>query len=125
MGKSIADIKKERGIGGPPLLHGSDVPRKFNSVKVTCSQLRESPKNFGSPMIMEFAKPVYNCEAMAINMTNLRALAVLSGAKKPDEADIDKLSAWCKGKQFIFHIAMVNNPQANTMTRSLFLDETE
>jgi len=125
MGRSIADIKKERGIGGPPLLHGSDVPRKFNSVKVKCSVLRESPKNFGSPAIMEFDKPVFDCEAMSINMTNLRSLAVASGAKKPDEADFDKVAAWCAGKDFTFFVGMVNNPKTNSMTRSLFLDETE
>ncbi len=30
MGKSIADMKQERGIGGPPMLRGQDVPRSVN-----------------------------------------------------------------------------------------------
>ena len=58
MGKTIGDIKSERGIGGPPMLHGSDLPQKVSSVTITVKELREAPANFNSPAIIDLAEPV-------------------------------------------------------------------
>lgn len=118
MGKSIKDMNK--GAGGPPLLHGSDVPAKVATVKITVKELREAPENFNSAAIIDLAEPVYECEAFAVNITNLKALAKLSGGD--DDMDFDKLASKVRGKSFILHVGMVNNPQTKKMVRSLFFD---
>ena len=125
MGKTIAEIKAERGIGGPPMLHGSDVPAKQNHFKVICKELREAPKNFNSPAIMDFEKEVFGKTCMAINMTNIRALASIAGFEDADNADFDKIAAKLKGKTIDVSVALVNNPKINKMTRSIFFEVEE
>lgn len=116
MGKSIGSMSK--GSGGPPLLHGSDVPQKVTSIKIKVKELREAPENFNSAAIIDLSEPVYECEAFALNITNLKALAKLNGGD--DNMDFDTLANKVRGKSFILHIGMVNNPQTKKMVRSLF-----
>jgi hypothetical protein len=124
MAKTIADIKSERGIGGPPMLHGSDLPQKVNSVTITVRELREAPANFNSPAIIDLAEPVYGKEAFAVNMTNLRRLAALVGFNDPDTADFQQVrERVLKRKKFKLAIALVNNPKIGKLTRSLFFEE--
>jgi len=124
MGKTIRDIKSERGIGGPPMLHGSDLPQKVSSVTITVKELREAPANFNSPAIIDLAEPVYGKEAFAVNMTNLRRLAGAVGFDDPDAADFEQVRARVlKKKKFKLVVALVNNPKINKMTRSLFFEE--
>jgi hypothetical protein len=118
MGKSIRDMNK--GGGGPPLLHGADVPNKVTSVKIKIKELREGPENFNSAAIIDFVEPVYECEAWAVNITNLKALAKLNGLD--DDADFDVLAAKVRNKTFTLHVGMVNNPQTKKMVRSLFFN---
>ena len=122
MGKSIADIKTERGIGGPPMLHGSDLPAKVNSVTIICRELREAPAQFKSPAIMDFGKPVYDKQCMAVNLTNLRILASLAGFSEDeaDSADFDVIAKKCDGKKFTLVKTLVMNPKLGKMTPSLF-----
>lgn len=123
MGKSVADMKAERGIGGPPMLHGSDLPAKQNSITVKCKELREAPSNFKSPCIMDFEKPAIADRAcMAVNLTNLRILARLVGFSEDEAetADFDVIAKKCQGKKFTLVKALVNNPKINKMTPSLF-----
>lgn len=121
MGKSISDMRSERGGGGPPMLHGSDLGRTEASVKIKIKELREAPKNFNSPAIIDLAEPVHEKLAFAVNITNLRALAVLAGFND-DDADFDKVAERVKGKTFTLYKSMVNNPKTNKMTSSLFFD---
>jgi hypothetical protein len=119
--RTIRDIKAQRGIGGPPMLHGSDLPKSVNHVDVVVRELREAPDNFRSPAILEFEKPVHGKECMAINITNLRALAALAGFSDIENAPFDDVAKRLKGKTIRFTVAMVNNPQTREFTRSLFV----
>ncbi len=119
MGKSIADMKAERGIGGPPMLRGQDIPRSVTKLKIKVKELREAPANFKSPAIIDLAEPVHEREAFAVNITNLRALAELAGLD-PEAADFDILAGKVRGKSFNLHVTMTNNPQTKKMVRSLF-----
>lgn len=119
MGKSIADMKSERGIGGPPMLRGQDVPKSVTKLKIKVKELREAPANFKSPAIIDLAEPVHEREAFAVNITNLRALASLVGLD-PEQADFDILANKVKGKTFELYVSMTNNPNTKKMVRSLF-----
>lgn len=123
MGKTLTDMKREHGISGQPMLHGSDVPSKVNKLTVVCKELREAPKNFKSVAIMDFAAPVYEKEAMAINITNYRMLATIAGFDEPDNADFDEIAAKLKNKKLKLQVALANNPDINKMVRSLFFTE--
>jgi len=57
-----------------------------------------------------------------VNMTNLRALATMAGYKNADDADVDKVASWAKGKTLTLYASLVNNPKTKEMTRSLFLN---
>lgn len=122
MGKTIGDMRKERGGGGPPMLHGSDLNAREQTVKIKVKELREAPKNFNSPAIIDLAEPVHEKQAFAVNITNLRALAELMGFKlgEGDEVDFDALAAKVRGKTLTLYRSMVNNPKTNKMTHSLF-----
>ena len=119
MGKSIADMKQERGIGGPPMLRGQDVPKSATSVKIKVQELREAPQNFKSMAIIDLAEPVHGREAFAVNITNMRALAELAGLD-PEQADFDVLAKKVQGKTYTLHVTVVNNPNTKKMVRSLF-----
>jgi hypothetical protein len=123
MGKSIADVKKERGIGGPPMLKGSDVPKNVTKFKIKIGDLREAPAVFKSPFIIDLADAVYGKEAFAVNITNLRALAEMAGLD-PETADCDAIAKKMKGKTVQVYISMTNNPQSKKMVRSLFFSTT-
>lgn len=124
MGKSIAEIKAERGIGGPPMLRGQDVPTGKQSFKIKVRELRESPKNFKAPFIIDLDGEVFGRAAFAVNMTNLRALAELESLD-PDTADVEVLAKKVKGKSYTLHVAMVNNPSSQKIVRSLFFDSAD
>lgn len=121
MGRTIADIKGEKGVGGPPMLHGSDVPKTLSQIKITVKEMREAPKTFNSLFILDLAKPVYDTEAFAVNITNLRALAVMAG-QDPDTGDTERISKWVEGKTLTLHVALTNNPKTKKMVRSLFFN---
>ena len=114
---TISDMKKERGVGGPPMLHGSDVPKSISNFKVKCVELREAPRNFNSMAIMDIEE-VYGCAAIAINITNLKALARL--AKLDEEsADFDEIAKFVKGKTLQVYTIVTNNPKTKKQVRSL------
>ena len=121
MGKSVGEMRNERGGGGPPMLHGSDLNKSETTCKIKVKELREAPKNFNSPAIIDLAEPVHEKEAFAVNITNLRALAELVGLPG-DDADFAKIAEKVKGKTFTLYKSMVNNPKTNKMTFSLFFD---
>ena len=123
MGKSIGDMKRERGKGGPPMLHGSDLPASISQVTVVCKELREPPKQFNSMAILDFTKPVYEAESWAVNVTNLSLLAQKVGLigedDKLDDVDFDELAKKCAGKKFTLQKVMVNDPKKNKAVPSL------
>lgn len=119
MGKSISDVKQERGIGGPPMLRGQDIPKNISQIKIKVKGMREAPASFKSPYIIDLESPVHEREAFAVNITNLRALAELSG-QDADTADVDKIIKWATGKTLTLHVSMTNNPNTKKMVRSLF-----
>lgn len=116
MGKSISDMN--RGGSGAKMLHGSDLGKNENSVKIKVKELREAPSNFNSPAILDLEDPIHNCEAFALNITNLKALAVLVGLD--ETADFDLLAKKVVGKSFTLYKTLVNNPKTKKMTASLF-----
>jgi len=124
MGKSIAEMNKERGGGGPPMLHGSDLPRSITSVKIKVKELRAAPDNFKSMAIIDFESPVHECEAFAVNITNLRALCSLHGMD-PETTDFDVLANKVKGKTLTLYVGMTNNPKEKKMVRSLFFESDQ
>jgi len=124
MGKSIADMNRERGGGGPPMLHGSDLPRSVTSVKIKIKELRVAPDNFNSLGIIDFAEEVHGCEAFAVNITNLRSLCTIHGLD-PETTDFDVLANKVKGKTLTLYATMVNNPKEKKMVRSLFFDSDQ
>jgi hypothetical protein len=100
--------KKATLPGGAPLLKGSDVPKNVNSIKVKVTAVREAPKNFQSPIIIDIQE-MYGKSAMALNKTSCQALA-----DRYDD-DLEKLV----GKTVQFWIALQNNPKSGKLTRSL------
>ena len=101
------------------MLHGSDLPKSATQVKIKVKELREAPKNFNSPAIIDLSEPIAEKLSFAVNITNLRALAELCGLD-PETADFESVAAKAKGKQFTLYKTMVNNPKTNKMTFSLF-----
>lgn len=116
---SFKDEFKKKGVEGPPLLHGSDVPAKVSSVTVVVKEIRIAPDNFGSIAIIDFSKPVFECEAWAVNKTNLKALLEKFGLT--EDAEIDELNTKLAGKKLTLAKVMVNNPQTKKMGPSLFV----
>jgi len=116
---SIKDTFKAKGVEGPPLLHGTDLPAKVSSVTVIVKEIRSAPDNFNSIAIMDFKTPVYECESWAINKTNMKAL--LEKFNLTDEVEIEELSEKMKGKKITLTKVMVNNPQTKKPTPSLFV----
>jgi ABC-type multidrug transport system ATPase subunit len=116
---SIKDVFDEKGGEGRTLLHGSDIPKKVNSVTIVVEGIREAPKSFKSICILDFAKPVHECESWAVNKTNMRALLEKFGLT--DEDELNDLSVKMKGKKISLGVAIVNNPQSGKMVRSLFV----
>jgi len=106
-----SDKRKTKG-GGKPLLHGSDLPAKVNSVTVKVKECREAPENFGAFYILDFAEPVYETEGWAVNKTNGDKLAELFGDDWPEKI---------AGKKITLAKLMVNNPQTKKPTQSLFV----
>lgn len=102
------------------MLHGSDLAKSVREVKIKIKELREAPKNFNSPAIIDFADEVNGKTAFAVNITNLRALAELAGFDKPDEVDFEKLRDKVNGKIFTLYKTMTNDPKKNKMVYSLF-----
>jgi hypothetical protein len=124
MGKTIGEMKQERGISGPPVLHGSDVPMKFRNkpIEILVKDLREPPKNFKSIAIIDFEKPVFDKLAFAVNSTNIGALCVQAGlGDDASVVDFEELRARViKKKRFHLSVGYVNNPKINKMVPSLF-----
>lgn len=116
---SIKDQFKAKGVEGPPLLHGSDLPSKMTSVAVIVKELRTAPDNFSSIAILDFEKPVLECEAWAVNKTNLRAL--MEKFECTEEDEIEDLSKKMSGKKITLTKVMVNNPQTKKVGPSLFV----
>jgi hypothetical protein len=116
---SIKDTFKAKGVEGPPVLHGTDLPAKVSSVTVICKELRLAPDNFKSIAILDFMKPVYECEAWAVNKTNMRAL--LEKFRLTEEDEFEDLAAKIVGKKITLTRVIVNNPQTKKMVPSLFV----
>ena len=122
MGKTLDQMRSERGTGGPPMLHGSDLHKSETSIKIKVKELREAPKNFNSPAIIDLLEPIHGKSAFAVNITNLQALAELVGFTDGKTADFDAVAAKVKGKTFTLYKTLANNPSTNKMTFSLFFE---
>lgn len=116
---SIKDTFKQKGVEGPPLLHGTDLPAKVSSVTIVVKELRSAPDNFNSIAILDFKTPVYECESWAVNKTNMRAL--LEKFNLTEEAELEELSQKMTGKKITLNKVIVNNPQTKKMGPSLFV----
>ena len=108
------NAKKESLPGGAPLLKGSDIPKGTTSIKVKVKAVREAPKNFSSPIIMDI-EPLYEKSALALNKTSCQALADRYGD------DLEGLV----GKTIKLWIGMQNNPKTGKLGRSLTAVEPE
>ncbi len=94
---------------GPSLLTGSDVPTGTKTVTIVVAAIRESPKEFSAPAIIDLKKPVYDKAAWAVNKTNLKAIIKIFGD------DPQKLA----GKKIKLEIISVRNPQTGDIVPSL------
>lgn len=106
--------KKESLPGGAPLLKGSDVPKGAATIKVKVKAVREAPKSFSSPIILDIDE-LHGKSAMALNKTSCQALADKFGD------DLEKLV----GKSLTFYVVLQNNPKTGKMARSLTAIEPE
>ena len=97
-----------------PLLHGSDVPKGKNTIKIKILGIRVPPKDFNAFFIADIAE-FAGKEAWAINRTNSKHLENLIGD------DTDK---WI-GKTITLYKIFVNNPKTNKPTASLSAAEPE
>jgi len=70
-----AMLDKHRNGQGGALLKGSDVPSGTKSITIEVAGVRESPPEFGAPLILDFKKQLYGKSALAINKTNAKGLA--------------------------------------------------
>jgi hypothetical protein len=103
------------------MLRGQDVPQGITQIIIKIKELREAPKNFKSPFIIDLDEPlpVAGRAALAINITNLKALATLLGLDN-STCTVEAIQAACRGRSFPLYIAMVNDPQKQKLVRSLF-----
>jgi hypothetical protein len=118
MGKIAGQFKKKKGEG-KPLLHGSDLPAKSNSVVVICGDFREAPDNFGSIAILDFEKPVYEKESWAVNKTNMRA--IMEKYDIDEDAEFSAVAAKLRGKKITLAKVKVNDPKRGKIVDSLFI----
>lgn len=101
------------------MLHGSDLNKSEQSIKIKVKEIREAPKNFNSPAIIDFSERVHNKEAFAVNITNLRALAEMYDLD-PEKADFETIAKKVRGQTLTLYKTMANNPKTNKMVYSLF-----
>jgi hypothetical protein len=94
---------------GPALLNGSDVPVGTKSITITVAAIRESPKDFGAPAIVELKKAVYDKSAWAANKTNLKTIINDYGE---DETKL-------VGMKIKLDVVSARNPKTGEMVRSL------
>ena len=120
---TIGSMKKERGMGGPPMLHGSDLPDKVDRVTIVCAELREPPAKFKSLGIIDLEKPLYEKESWAVNSTNLSILAVKFGVMEENDdlnaVDFADVAEAVKGKKITLQKVYVNDPSKNKSVPSL------
>lgn len=113
---SMKDVFQEKG-GGPPMLHGSDVPAKQNSITIKVKELREAPKNFSGIAIVDLAEEVFGKKAWAVNKSNFRILMDKFGFD--EEAEFEDIARKVQGKKLTLSIVMVNDPTKNKFVRGL------
>jgi hypothetical protein len=101
------------------MLHGENVPSSVSRFQIKIRELRAAPEQFKFPAIIDFAEPVYGRESWAVSITNLRALAKISGLD-PDKGDFQTLANSVRGKSFDLHVSMQKNSKTRMMVRSLF-----
>lgn len=120
---TIGNMKKERGMGGPPMLHGSDLPDKVDRISIICAELREPPAKFKSLGIIDLEKPLYEKESWAVNSTNLAILAVKFGVMEENDdlnaVDFADVAKAVKGKKITLQKVYVNDPSKNRSVPSL------
>jgi len=99
-----------------PLLHGSDIPAKFDGVVARVDKVRLAPANFKAPFIIDFAEPLpYGCKSWAVNQTNVAILAEKIGD------DLEALN----GKRIYLKKILVDNPATNETVFSLNVAKVE
>jgi len=102
-------LESRRSGESGALLKGSDVPVGTKTVTIEVAEVRESPEEFGAPVIIVFKKPVHGKTAWAVNKTNLKAIIKHFGE------DPAKLV----GKKIKLEIISVRNPQTGDIVPSL------
>jgi hypothetical protein len=113
---SVKSILENRRTGqSGALLKGSDVPAGTKSISAVIDGVRESPKGFGAPVIVDFKKPLYGKQSWAVNITNFKRLAELFG---------DDEKKWI-GKKIRLEIALRTNPQTGEEGPSLVVSVKE
>lgn len=110
-GKRKMPLNVSKKVGEPTgqagkLLHGSDVPTDTKMVTAVVKKWREAPDGFNSPVIADFAEPVYGCAGMAINKTNLKNLVAHVGTELPDNCTVT------------FAVVLAHNPKTDKDVRS-------
>jgi hypothetical protein len=99
-----------------PLLHGSDVPAKFEGVAARVEKIRIAPTTFKAPFIIDFAEPLpYGCKSWAVNQTSVAVLAEKIGD------DLEVLN----GKRIYLKCCQAENPQTGEIVRSLCVGKVE
>lgn len=91
------------------LLTSSDIPAGTKTVTIVIAEIRESPKGFNAPAIIDFEKPIFGKSSWAVNKTNMKMLIKLYG---DDETKL-------VGKKIKLEVIKVRNPQTGELVLSL------
>lgn len=114
MATSYKRVREERGPEAAPILKGSDLNKNEHTVKVKVKGVREAPKNFKSPIILDIAEN-HEKTAWCPNWTSLKNL------EKQYGDDLDNLV----GKTLPLNKVLANNPSTGKMVWTLYYGEVE
>jgi len=93
---------------GASLLKASDLPPGTESITIEVVSVREAPKEWKSPAIVDFKKAIESKTALALNRTNHKAVMKKHG---DDESSLIR-------KKLTFDVISTRNPQTGEVVPS-------
>jgi len=99
-----------KGSQGGALLKGSSLPAKIMELVIKVTAVREAPEEWDSALILDF-ETQHDCEALALNKTNTRALIGFLG---------DDFDQW-EGATVTLEKFKTRNPKTSQLTWGLLV----